>query len=447
MSKPTRREFIKYGAGAIGAGAMLPVLNRGASVVRELANNQIGDGRILVIVELEGGIDGLGVVTPLQQYDIYASLRPMVGVPKERVLPLFGSTTMGMTPELADLKPIADAGKMAVIQAVGYPQPNLSHFSSRDIWYSGVPDSNLLTAHRTGWIGRHSALFGNRGNSLDTVSAGRSVNLTLYASGATAAGIDGNNLGNYQFLPDPATSDAATIADRNNQLRSFRTMDESASPSPYLDLVEKAELDALNSSDQVLQANNSYLNRTGAHAGHTHPNYPTSGRVGGFARGLQLIAALATAAPTHGTRVYYASAGGFDTHAYQANYRVTPVEGDHPALVAGVARSLRAFYDDLIAHNLADRVVILIWSEFGRRVAQNDSNGTDHGEANNVILLGGRVKGGVYGADPSLTDLHMGNLKYKIDYRQVYATLIRDWLGGDPAPVLNGSFNTLGFIA
>jgi uncharacterized protein (DUF1501 family) len=435
MFKPTRRDFIKTGAGLIGAGVALPMFDRmlpGATIVKQLAENQAGDGRILVIVELAGGIDGLSVIVPLQQYDTYFSLRPTVGIPKERVLPLFGSSTMGMAPELADLRPIADAGKMAVVQAAGYPNPNLSHDGSRQIWYIGNPDPNNY-ARGAGWIGRHSALFGARSNSLDTVSVGRSVNNTLYAAGATAICVDGDNTGNYQFQSNPAYP-----GDHNNQLAAVQLIDANPSPLPYVDLIEKVELDALNSADKVRQAIGAYTSPV---------SYPVSGRTGGFAVGLRLIAQLATATPALGTRVFYISIGGFDTHANQANYRLPQTPGDQPVLLSGVARSLRAFYDDLIAHDMAGKVVTMIWSEFGRRAAQNESDGTDHGEGNNVILLGGQIKGGVYGADPSLTDLNRGNLKYKIDFRQVYATLIRDWLGGDPAAVLNGSFNSLGFIA
>ena len=445
MSKPTRRDFIKTGAGALSAGVMLPVLDLmqpGATIVKQLADNSVGDGRILVILELAGGIDGLNMIVPLQQYDTYASLRPNVGIPKERVLPLFGTTTMGLAPELAELKPIVDAGKLAVVQAVGYPQPNLSHDGSRKIWYTGNPDPAAYATGGTGWIGRQAALFGSRGNSLDTVSVGRGVNNTLYAAGATAACIDSENTSNYQFQ-----SNTAYPGDHNNQLAAVQVMDAETAPYPFIDLIEQAELNALNGADKVRQALDSYTRLTGAHAGHSHVSYTLTGRTGSFARGLQLIAQLATNDPPTGTRVYYISLGGFDTHAFQSDYRVNPAQGDQIALLTGLGKALRNFYDDLLYHNLAEQTVIMVWSEFGRRVADNASNGTDHGEGNNVLLLGGRIKGGVYGADPSLTDLNRGNLKFKVDFRQVYATLIRDWLGGDAAPVLNGNFTPLGFIA
>jgi uncharacterized protein (DUF1501 family) len=447
MSKTTRRDFIKSGAGAIGAGMMLPVLNRtaeGTTIVKQLANNAVGNGNILVIVELAGGIDGLNVIVPYLDYDRYATLRPNISIPRSLLLPLNGSTTMRMAPELNAIKPIADAGKMAVVEAVGYPTPNLSHFSSRDIWYSAVPNASIATSQRTGWIGRHSALFGDAGNPVDTVSVSGSVNTTLYASGASAAGI--SNVNSYQF-----STDSRYPNDRNNQLAAARLIDTSASTVPYVDLIEAAELGVLDSADLVRAASNNYVNRTGNHAGHTHVTYPS----GGFGTGLQLIARLATSSPTLGTRVFYISTGGYDTHANQSNYAVaTAPTGDLPRLLTGVASALKAFYDDLVAHNLQDQVVIMLWSEFGRRVAQNN-DGTDHGTANNVILLGGRVRGGVYGsnglgdtsADPSLTDLSSGNLKFKVDFRRIYATLIQDWLGGDPVPVLNGTFNPLGFIA
>jgi uncharacterized protein (DUF1501 family) len=427
MSKPTRREFIKSGAGALGAGLMLPVLNRtamGTIIVKQLADNAVGDGRILVIVELAGGNDGLNTIVPLAQYDTYASFRTRVKVDKQQVLPLYGSTTMGLTPDWSALKPIADAGKLAVIQAVHYPNPNLSHDGSRTVYYLGDP-AGTTAVLRTGWIGRHSALFGNKSNSLDTVGIG-GVSPTLYAAGAKIAGINADAEGSpagYQFNTDPRYP-----GDRNNQLAAARAMDEAASTKPYIDLLEATETDAFNSADLVAQASQAYTSTV---------TYPANDS---FASGLKLIAKLATSTnPNLGTRVYYISLGGFDTHASQTT--------DQPQLLQRVGNGLKAFYDDLLAHNLADSVLIMIWSEFGRRVADNASNGTDHGTANNIYVIGNRIKGGVYGEDPNLTDLDKGNLKAKIDFRQVYATLISDWLGGDPVPVLNGNFGNLGFIA
>ncbi len=427
MSKPTRREFIKSGAGALGAGLMLPVLNRtamGTTIVKQLADNAVGDGRILVIVELAGGNDGLNTIVPLAQYDIYASFRTRVKIDKQQVLPLYGSTTMGLTPDWSALKPIADAGKLAVIQTVHYPNPNLSHDGSRTVYYLGDP-AGTTAVLRTGWIGRHSTLFGNKSNSLDTVGIG-GVSPTLYAAGAKIAGINADAEGNpagYQF-----NTDSRYPGDRNNQLAAARAMDEAASTKPYIDLVEATQTDAFNSADLVAQASQAYTSTV---------TYPANDS---FANGLKLIAKLATSTnPNLGTRVYYISIGGFDTHASQIT--------DQPQLLQRVGNGLKAFYDDLVAHNLADKALIMIWSEFGRRVADNASNGTDHGTANNIYVIGNRVKGGVYGEDPDLTDLDKGNLKAKIDFRQVYATLISDWLGGDPVPVLNGNFGNLGFIA
>jgi uncharacterized protein (DUF1501 family) len=435
MSKPTRRQFIKSGAGAVGAGMMLPVLNRtaaGTTLVKQLADDVVGNGNVLVIVELAGGNDGLNTIVPLQQYDIYASFRTRIAIPKDQVRPLYGSTTMGLAPSLDAIKPLVDAGKMAVIQAVHYPVPNLSHFSSRDIYYSGDPNPNITTANRSGWIGRHSALFGNKDNALDTVSIG-AISTTLYASGAKVVGISSDSNGNptgYQF-----NTDNSYPGDRNNQILAAKVMDSTASALPYVDLMEAAAIDAMNSADLVAQANSSYTSPV---------TYPSGNS---FAAGLKLIAKLATASPTLGTRVFYISTGGYDTHANQVNPN-NPNDGSTQAvLLSRVAAGLKAFYDDLVAHNMSNKVIILIWSEFGRRVADNASNGTDHGTANNIFVIGDRVKGGVYGADPSLTDLDRGNLKWRIDFRDVYATIIRDWLGGDPVPVLNGNFNNLGFIA
>ena len=173
MSDTTRRDFIKTGAGAVGAGLALPVLNRqamGTTVVEMLRDDLVADGKILVVIELAGGNDPLNTIVPLQQYDTYASFRSRIAIQRDQVLPLYGSTTMGLSPNLSAIKPIADAGKLAVIQMCHYPNPNLSHDGSRTI-YRLADTSNSATL-RSGWIGRHSALFGNRNNSLDTVGIG-----------------------------------------------------------------------------------------------------------------------------------------------------------------------------------------------------------------------------------------------------------------------------------
>jgi uncharacterized protein (DUF1501 family) len=428
MAKTTRRDFIKTGTVAMGAGAMLPVLNRhahGVTVVESLRQPLLAENRVLVIVELGGGNDPLNTFVPLQQYDIYKSFRSRLAVPKEQVQPLYGTTTRGLSPNLSALKSVADAGKLAVIQAVHYPDGNLSHEISRNIYRVG--DTNLSTSGTAGWIGRHSALFGSKDNPLDTVGIG-GVNTVLQARGAKISGINANQQGDpsgYAFNADPRFP-----GDRNNQLEAARLLAQGGAARYYTALTKTVETDAFNSADTVAQAAAAYTSSV------TFPNTP-------FAGGLKLITKLASSTtPALGTRVYYISLGGFDTHANQNT--------DHPNLLKTLSEGLKAFYDDLVAHNIGDKVLTMIWSEFGRRVADNASNGTDHGEANDLVFIGGRVKGGVYGADPSLTDLHAGNLKYKVDFRAVYASVIQNWFGNsaaESAQVLNGNYNTLGFLA
>ncbi len=428
MVKPTRRQFIQTGTMAMGAGVMLPVINRtamGTTIIQQLREDLAGNGNILIIIELSGGNDGLNTIVPLAQYDSYASFRTRIAIPKAQVLSLYGSTTMGLTPNLSGLKSIADAGKLAVVQAVHYPSANLSHDGSRTIYYRGDPSTSTVT--NNGWIGRHSALFGSPTNALDTVGIG-GVSKTLYAAGAKVSGIGADSDGDasgYQF-----DTDGRFTGDRTNQLTAARLTDATADTKPYTDLVETTGIDALNSADQVESATAAYSSSV---------VYPANDS---FAAGLKLIAKLATATPTLGTRVFYASLGGFDTHANQ--------DTDQMTLHQRLANGLKALYDDLVAHNIANKTVVMVWSEFGRRVADNASDGTDHGTANNIFVLGSPVKGGVYGADPSLTDLSGGNLKMKIDFRDVYTTLIESWLGNskaEAAQVLGGSFTNLGFLA
>ncbi|MGH9802842.1 MAG: DUF1501 domain-containing protein, partial [Blastocatellia bacterium] len=235
----TRRDFIKTGAGAVGAGLSLPVINRqamGTTVVEMLRDDLAANDRILVVVELAGGNDPLNTIVPLGQYDTYASFRSRIAIAKNQVLPLNGSTTMGLSPNLTAIKPLADAGKMAVIQMCHYPNPNLSHDGSRTIYR--LADTSGSVTSRNGWIGRHSALFGNKNNSLDTVGIG-GVNSTLYAPGAKISGILNDAQGNasgYLFRTDDRYA-----ADRNNQLAAARINDDTPSTKPYLDLSETTQ--------------------------------------------------------------------------------------------------------------------------------------------------------------------------------------------------------------
>lgn len=433
MTKRTRRDFIKTGTAGLGGvtlggAALLPVLPRqahGVTVVESLRQPLWAANRVLVIVELAGGNDPLNTFVPLQQYDLYKSFRARLAVAKEQVLPLYGTTARGLSPQLSALKTVADAGKLALIQAVHYPDGNLSHEISRTIYRVG--DTNLTTTGTAGWIGRHSALFGNKDNPLDTVGIG-GVNTVLQARGAKISGINADSQGNpsgYAFNADPRFS-----GDRANQLEAARLLAQGTAARAYVSLAKTVETDAFNSADAVAQAAAAYSSSV---------TYPTTA----FAGGLKLIAKLAASTtPQLGTRVYYISLGGFDTHANQ--------DKDHPNLLKTLSEGLKAFYDDLVLHNISDQVLTMVWSEFGRRVADNASNGTDHGEANDVVFIGGRVKGGVYGATPSLTDLRAGNLKYKVDFREVYASVIQHWFGNsaaETAQVLNGSYDTLNFLA
>ena len=431
MSKTTRRDFIKTGAGAIGAGIALPVLNgvaTGQTIVRQARRELAGEPRILVIVELLGGNDGLNTIVPLKQYDTYASFRSRIAFPKDQVLPLYGSTTMGMTPDWAAIKPLADAGQLAVVQAVHYPNPDLSHEGSRLVYYRGHSPAEPVFSVPSGWIGRHSALFGQPDNPLDTIGIGGGLVQTLVAPGAASSNIRPDTNGN--LLGQGFETNVRFPGDRNNVVRTARLMDAYFTNDPYTDLIEKAQTDVFRSVDLVAAASATYSSSV---------VYPRTA----FAGGLKAIMSLAASTkPLLGTRVFHVSIGDFDTHVKQLPR--------HKLLFQDITTALKVFFDDLAVHNLDNNALVMIWSEFGRRVADNASAGTDHGWANNIYLLGKRVKGGTYGADPNLTDLEAGNLKWKIDYRSVYQTIIENWFGNstsDAQKVLGGDFGNLGFLA
>ena len=293
MSKRTRRDFIKTGAGAISAGIALPVLNNlalGQTRVGRLRRDLAGEPRVLVIIELLGGNDGLNTIVPLRQYDTYASFRTRVAIPKEKVLPLYGSTTMGLTPDWTPLKPLADAGQLAVVQAVHYPNPNLSHEGSRLIYHHGHSPTEPVFQVQSGWVGRHSALFGQPDNPLDTIGVGVGLVRSLVAPGAATSNIRPDNNGN--LLGQGFETNARFPGDRNNLVETARLMNAYSTNDPYTDLIEKVQTDLFRSVALVTAASATY---------NSSVVYPRTA----FAGGLKAVMRLAASTkPLLGTRVF-----------------------------------------------------------------------------------------------------------------------------------------------
>lgn len=398
-----RRGFLRGTLWALGAALMGP-----EAFLRLAHARPEGEGaeRVLVVLQLSGGNDGLATLVPWAD-DAYYRARRATAVAAEQVLRL--DDYLGLHPNLKPLRALYDEGALAIIPGVGYPNPNRSHFASMDIWHAG----SLEGARKgTGWIGRAAdALYPDDEIPLLLTSIGKQAPLAMTGTRHRPVALEDPRT--YGWRGD--TRQERAFAELNDA--------EHLPPADAGDLGAKlhrvAEL-ARASSRRIAAAAQAYRPRV---------DYPRHALAGA----LRLVASLVAGGLE--TRVYYVQQGGFDTHANQRNR--------HDRLMLVLAESVGAFLADLKAQGLGERVVLMAFSEFGRRVAENGSAGTDHGAAGPMFLMGGPVAGGVHGRHPSLTELDRGDLKMTTDFRSVYATLIEDWLGAPSRLVLGGSFPKL----
>ncbi len=359
-------------------------------------------GKILVVVQLSGGNDGLNTVVPYQN-DIYYRERPSLAIPKQEVLPL--NDELGLHPALQALRDLYDVGELSIINSVGYPNPDRSHFRSMDIWQSG---SSSRDYWNTGWLGRY----------LDNDCSGKPAHHALEVDDGLSLAMKGDRRSGF------AMSDAKRLR-RAAQHPFLKTVAEHSHPEEApADYLYKTLIDTQQSADYLYEQSKVHRARG---------NYPLTR----FGRDLRQVAELITADTA--TQVYYLSLGGFDTHAFQRRKQ--------QRLLQEYARGMKAFTDDLKAHGLFQDVLILTFSEFGRRVQQNGSGGTDHGTANNLLLMGGGLKqAGFYNGPSDLAKLDQKDLVYEIDFRRIYATVLDRWLQADAARVLRGEFASLPVI-
>jgi uncharacterized protein (DUF1501 family) len=367
------------------------------------------EDRVFVLVNLAGGNDGLNTVVPFGDATYYR-VRPTLAVPPGDVLRL--DDRVGFNPALRSLKALYDKGMVAVIQGVGYPDPDFSHFRSTQIWQTAAP----ATYETTGWLGRVLDDVGpDRDDLFEAVAVARSLPQVLVGENRDVPVV--MQLGVYGLLSD---RDARLRRAYRSVVRDPRV----PFTSPYLAHVLQVEGDAQRQAEEL----------PSLIAGYTPVgSYPATPLGRSLALAAQMIAGRT------GTRILYVQQQSYDTHVSQ--------KATHDRLLAEFADAVKAFYDDLAAHGNEKRVLTMTFSEFGRRIAENASGGTDHGEASPVFLIGGGVKGGIYGAYPDLTDTDLGNLKYTTDFRDVYATVIERWLGRRAASVLGGRFPTIPVVA
>jgi uncharacterized protein (DUF1501 family) len=395
-----RRQFIQFGSLAT-ASLMLPrFLKAFEQPMRVPPGN-----KVLVILQLSGGNDGLNTVIPVRN-DIYYKVRPRLGITKDKALRL--TDEVGIHPSLTSFKDLFDSGNLGILNSVGYPNPDRSHFRSMDIWHSA---SNSNEYVHTGWIGRY----------LDAQCSGcDKPTQALEIDDVLSMALKGEHMKGLA-MKDPRRLYNSASGNFFKDVAANHKDEPGEQPVDYL---YKTMAETLSSADYIFQQ--SRLHPTNA-------MYPQND----IGNSLKTIASLIFS--DINTRVYYLSLGSFDTHVGQ--------DGAQKRLFTEMNAAIDAFVKDLKANNRFEDVLLMTFSEFGRRVAQNASGGTDHGTANNMFLIGGGLKQkGIINPMPDLSDLQDGDLKHKVDFKDVYATILKNWLNADDQKILGKQFNYLSFV-
>ena len=369
-----------------------------------------GKAPVLVVVQLSGGNDFMNTIVPYTNGNYYDA-RPVLNVPQEQVLPL--NDTLGFHPNAEALKDLYEEGVVAVVQGIGYPDSNRSHFRGMDIWHTCEPDRLVLE----GWLGKVLRdLDPNKENVLTGVSFGRGLPRAMAAAGVPVTSVA--DLDTYGLL-----GGIGEAAERQAALQSFQTMYAPGTDGGgVMDYLAQTGLDVLTGADIIKQAPAMYESTV------QYADNP-------IAKSLRDVARVHTAGL--GTRIFYTQHGGYDTHATQAAV--------HPRLLSELTGALRDFMQDLREHDAADEVAILVFTEFGRRIKDNAS-GTDHGSGGGAFIIGDRVNGGLYAEYPSLDPadwLYGEDMRHSIDFRGIYATMLEQWMGMDATAYVGGTFEQL----
>lgn len=424
----TRRSFLRKSAiTAIGLGAASPLLKLTPAYASTRRASGPGSDKIVVIVNLFGGNDFLNTIVPLGQFDRYRAIRPNLHIPSERALALPGVDDIGLNPGMTAMRDLYAQGKLAVVVGTGAPadaQGLFDHEASQLNLQSGGTTGSSFTTAPSGWVGRY----------LDTV-----------AGGTVPPGID---VGGYATLVLAGREREALTLFSIDSFGINPGFDSEARLAAYRRIQSASTLDRAPAATgrerrlQVLDLAGTLRERTANYE--PAVEYPRDNNV---ADALLQCAELITA--DLGVRALTVGADGFDTHAAQNDGASASELGNHDYLLSTVSDAIGAFYADMAAHGLGDRLLVLAFSEFGRRAYENTDNGTDHGFAGGMFVVGDAVRGGVYGDYPSLAEDRLvfdGNIDVTVDFRSVYATVLGNYLGADPGPILGGEFPTLGFV-
>ena len=395
-----RRRFLLVGTLA-SASLMLP------KFLKAMEKGELvpPGNKVLVVVQLSGGNDGLNTVIPYRN-DIYYKMRPTLGIRREAALSL--NDELGIHPALKSFKALYDDGSLGVLNSVGYPNPDRSHFRSMDIWQSASESKDYWN---TGWLGRYLDAQ-CKGCDKPTQALEIDDTLSLALKGDAVKGL---------ALTDPQRLFGASNDRYFKELLAKKKHDEEHQNVDYL---YKTMAETISSAAYIQQQFKTYKSKE------AYPNTE-------LGRNMKTIAELIMT--DINTSVYYVSHGSFDTHVGQ--------QGQQQRLFEQLSDALQTFTADLKKNHRFDDVLVMTFSEFGRRVGQNASGGTDHGTANNMFLIGGGLKQqGVLNEGPDLQNLNEGDLQYKVDFKNVYATLLKKWLGADDQAILKKQYEYLNFI-
>jgi uncharacterized protein (DUF1501 family) len=412
-----RRTFLKASSLIAASGAVVPEF-----LARAAEQAKPGGDRVLVVVEMTGGNDGLNMVIP-QGDDLYYKARPTLAIPKRRVLRI--DDRVGLHPRLRDLSDLLNQKALAVVLGVGYPNPNRSHFESMDVWQSADPKRSL----KTGWLGRGLSGLKTSKTGLPAMHVAPTRLPLALQGGAGVVSLNDPSSFSLQL-----TGDRARDGKRKKLLESLNAPAAEAKDD-LAAFVRRRQLQVFRSVDALKKALEVKAGKGGALPTPTPRAF--FGPSTALSEQLQLIAQLI--GKEVGARIYYASIDGFDTHAAQAE--------THANLLGDLSSSIGQFFNQLRQSGHASRVVLLTYSEFGRRVRENSGKGTDHGAASHLFVAGPAVQAGLVGAYPRLDDLTDGDLKHGIDFRRVYATLLDGWLGLSSKDVLGEAFEHVSLLA
>ncbi|MBK1834840.1 DUF1501 domain-containing protein [Roseibacillus ishigakijimensis] len=434
----TRREFLRTGIWGASASWTLPLFLQRTFGEIDVASRDLAvqaasgkDDEILVVLQMAGGNDGLNTLVPFGDEE-YHKARPTLAKKEKDLIRL--TDGLGLNDNLKALGGLYDEGELAIVQGVGYPNPNRSHFVSTTIWETADPAARS----NTGWLGRY---FDNQcegsdpmiGVSLrktqpESFGAQQNPGISLSAPELYRWIHGGDNLSEAQEAFAGLNAPAMGLEEGMAELAAGDSISEVGAPGTVVGednaaYLERVALNAQVSSEEVVKLARKHKSQA---------NYPGTQ----LGQSLGLVGRMIAGGMP--TRVYYVNHGGFDTHRQQ--------EGRHDQLLGQMDDALKAFFADLKAQGNYQRVTVMTFSEFGRRVGENASAGTDHGQGSCLFVAGGGVKGGLYGQYPSLTDLSRGDLKFTTDFRKVYATLLDGWLKTDSQKILGKKFAGLGFL-